>query len=75
MEAFIPTEIGMPTIRKEIYKETNAEAITKDLDTIDELRESAAVHSVLPAEAGKLTQSACKVGCIQSRQVSLKKNL
>ena len=44
MEAIIPTEIGMPTIRTKIPKEANAEAITKDLETINELREAAAVH-------------------------------
>ena len=40
MEAIIPIEIGMPTIRTEILKETNSEAVTKDLDTKDELREA-----------------------------------
>ena len=41
MEAIIPIEIGMPTIRTEIHEEANAVAITKDLDTTDELREAA----------------------------------
>ena len=36
MEAVIPTEIGMPTIRAEILEKENAEAIAKDLDTTDE---------------------------------------
>ena len=40
----MPTEIEMPTIRKEVPEEVNAEAITKDLDTTDELREVAAMH-------------------------------
>ena len=44
MEAIIPTEIRMPTSRTEIPEEANAEAITKDLDTIDELREVAAMR-------------------------------
>ena len=44
MEAIIPTEIGMPTIRMNISEEENAEAITKDLDTTDELREAVVVH-------------------------------
>ena len=43
MEAIIPTEIGMPTIRTEVLEEANAEAIIKDLNTTDELREAAAV--------------------------------
>ena len=41
MEAIIPMEIGMPTLRIEIPKEANAEAVTKDLDMLDELREAA----------------------------------
>ena len=44
MEAIIPMEIGMPNIQTYISKEANDEAITKDLDTIDELREAAAVR-------------------------------
>ena len=43
MEAIIPIEIGMPTIRTEVLEEANAEAIIKDLNTTDELREAAAV--------------------------------
>ena len=46
MEAIIPTKIGMPTLRTEIPKEVNAEAVTKDLDMIDELCEATAVHIV-----------------------------
>ena len=44
MEAIIPTEIGIPTIRIGIPEETSTEAIIKDLDTADELREAAAIH-------------------------------
>ena len=44
MEAIIPTKIEMPTLRTNIFEEANAEAITKDLDTTDELREAAAVR-------------------------------
>ena len=43
MEAIKPTEIGMPTIWKEVPEEVNVEAITKDLDTTDELQEVAAM--------------------------------
>ena len=39
MEAIIPTKIGMPTLRTGIPEEANAEAVTKDLDMVDELRE------------------------------------
>ena len=44
MEAIIPTKIGMPTLRIEILEEVNAEAVTKDLDITDELREAVAVR-------------------------------
>ena len=44
MEAIILIEIGMPTVRVEIHEKANVEAIAKDLDTIDELREAAAVR-------------------------------
>ena len=43
MEAIIPTKIGMPTFVTEIPGMTNAEAITKDLDMANELREVAAI--------------------------------
>ena len=43
MEAIIPTEIGMPTLRTEIPGKINTEVITKDLDMADELREAAAI--------------------------------
>ena len=44
MGAIIPTEIGMPTIRTGMPNQENAELVIKDLDTIDELRESATVR-------------------------------
>ena len=44
MEAIIPTEIGMPTLRTKIPEEANAEAVTKDLDMTNELREVATVR-------------------------------
>ena len=44
MEAIIPTKIGEPTLETEIPEKTNFEAITKDLDMIEELREAAAVR-------------------------------
>ena len=37
MEAIIPIEIGMPTLRIGIPEEADAKAITKDLDMADEL--------------------------------------
>ena len=44
MEAIIPIEIGMPSIRAKIPKKANVEAIIKDIDTTNELREVAAVR-------------------------------
>ena len=44
MEAIIPTEIGMPTIWSDMPKQENAELVMKDLDTVDDLRESAAIR-------------------------------
>ena len=46
MEAIIPTEIRMLTLRIEIHKEDNIEALAKDLDMTDELREAADVRMV-----------------------------
>ena len=44
IEAIIPIEIGIPTVRAEIPEKENVKAIVKDLDTIDELWEAAVVH-------------------------------
>ena len=44
MEAIIPTEIVMPTIRSDVPEQENAELVLKDLDMVDELRESAAIY-------------------------------
>ena len=38
------TGIGMPTLRIEFPRTANAEAISKDLDMEDELREAAAIR-------------------------------
>ena len=43
IETIIPMEIGVPTLRTETPKKANTEAITKDLDMINELREAATV--------------------------------
>ena len=47
MEAIIYTEFGMPTLRTEILENANTEAIAKDLDMIDELREAKAIRIAL----------------------------
>ena len=44
MEAIIPTKISMPTIQSDMPEQENAELVIKDLDTVDELGESAAVR-------------------------------
>ena len=44
MEAIIPIEIGMPTLRREIPEEANTEALSRDLDMTDELHEAAVVR-------------------------------
>ena len=44
MEVIIPTKIGMPTIWSDMPEQENAELVIKDLDTVDELRESAAIR-------------------------------
>ena len=44
MEAIVPTEIGMPTLRTDIPEQSNTESMIKDLDMADELREIAAVR-------------------------------
>ena len=44
MEAIIPTEIGMPTIRTGMPDQENAKLVIKDFDTVDELRESTVVR-------------------------------
>ena len=44
MEAIIPIEIGVLTLRTEILEKANIEAIAKDLDMTDELYEAAAIR-------------------------------
>ena len=44
MEAIIPKYIGMPTIQTGMPNQENAELVIKDLDMVNELRESTAVR-------------------------------
>ena len=44
MEAIIPTEIGKPTIRTNTPEQGSTELMIKEIDTFDELRDSAAIH-------------------------------
>ena len=44
MEAIIPTEIGMSTIQTDVPEQGNTDLMVKDIDTLDELRESAAIR-------------------------------
>ena len=43
MEAVIPIEIGLPTIRTATPESENAESIARELDVSDELREAAVI--------------------------------
>ena len=44
MKAIIPTKIGMPTLRTDVPEQLNTESIVKNLNTADELCETAAVQ-------------------------------
>ena len=44
MEAIVPTEINMPTLRTYTPKQSNTKSVIKDLAMADELREAAAVR-------------------------------
>ena len=44
MEAAIPTEIGLPTIRTDTPELGNAESVVRELDASNELREAAAIR-------------------------------
>ena len=44
MVAIIPIEFGMPTLQMEIPEEANTEALARDLDMTDELREATIVR-------------------------------
>ena len=44
MEAIIPIEIGIPTLRTEVPGTTNVEAISKDLDMEEELWETTTIR-------------------------------
>ena len=44
MEAIIPIEIGVPTLRSEVPEKANVEVVTKDLDMTNELYEVATMR-------------------------------
>ena len=44
MEAIVPIEIGMPTLRIDIPKQSNVETVIKDLDMANKPREATAVR-------------------------------
>ena len=44
MKAVIPTEIGMPILQTKILRKANTEAITKDLDMVNELQEAVVIR-------------------------------
>ena len=43
MEVIVPTEIGMPTLRTDLPKQSNTETMIKDLNMADKLREATIV--------------------------------
>ena len=47
MEAIVPTEMGMPTLRTDIPEQSNTESVIKDLDMENELREATVVQIAL----------------------------
>ena len=47
MEAIVLTEIGMPMLQANLPELSNAESVIKDLDTADELHESAVMQIAL----------------------------
>ena len=44
IEAIVPTEIGMPTLRTDIPEQSNTESVIKDLDMADKLYEETDVR-------------------------------
>ena len=44
MKAIIPIKIGMPTLRTDVFEQLNTKFIIKDLDTVNEPCETAAVR-------------------------------
>ena len=44
MEAVIPTEIGLPTIRTDTPESRNVESVVRELDASDEMREATAIR-------------------------------
>ena len=58
MEAIILTKIERPTLHSGIPKKANVEAVIKDLDIVDELREAAGVLIVSYQQSWK----ACTIG-------------
>ena len=44
MEAIVPIEFGMPTLRTDIPEQSNTESVIKDLDMVDELCEATDVR-------------------------------
>ena len=60
MEAVIPTEISLPTIRTDTPESGNAESIIKKLDMSDEQREAAAI---------RITSYHCRLANSYNRQV------
>ena len=67
MEAIIPTEIRMPTLRTEIPDEANVEAVTKDIYSC--------AYIIILVKTDKPVQLVGKAAYIPRRRPTLEKSL
>ena len=75
MEAVIPTEVGLPTIRADTPDSENAESIIRELDVSDELREAAIIR--ITSYQRRLANSykkTCKASRVSARQSGLEES-
>ena len=76
MEAIIPIEIGMLTLRTDMPEQSSTKSIIKELDTANELRETAAVQVVsYHHQLANLYNRRVKKPECSSHGIGLKKNL
>ena len=74
MEAIVPTEIGMPTLRTKLPEQSNAETVIKDLDMADELSKAAVVWiASYHRRLANLFKSSVKPQTFQPRDLVLRK--
>ena len=74
MEAIILTEIGMPMLQTNMPEQLNTKSIIKDLDTGDELRETAAIRvASYHRQLGNLYKRRLKPRMFQPGELVLRK--